>query len=43
MLLTLPDFDYYSCATIEEACSLLEEHHGRAQVLAGGTDVLVKK
>ena len=42
MLLTLPDFDYFSCATVQEACSLLESHQGKAQVLAGGTDVLVK-
>ena len=42
MLLTLPDLNYFSCVTIQEACSLLEEYQGRAQVLAGGTDVLVK-
>jgi CO/xanthine dehydrogenase FAD-binding subunit len=42
MLLTLPDFDYFSCKTIEEACSLLATQKGEARVLAGGTDVLVK-
>lgn len=42
MLLTLPDFDYLSCTTIEEACSLLAGSKGEAQVLAGGTDLAVK-
>ena len=42
MLLTLPDFEYRSCRTIEEACTLLATYQGDARVLAGGTDVLVK-
>lgn len=42
MLVTLPQFDYFSCKTIEEACSLLLKYKGEAQVLAGGTDLLVK-
>jgi len=42
MLLTLPEFDYFSCGTIEEACSLLAAHKNEARVLAGGTDLLIK-
>ncbi len=42
MLLGLPKFEYVSCKTIEEACSFLFKFEGRAQVLAGGTDLLVK-
>ncbi|MDP2643406.1 MAG: xanthine dehydrogenase family protein subunit M [Desulfobacterales bacterium] len=42
MLLSLPKFEYVSCNTIEEACALLSSHQGKAQVMAGGTDLLVK-
>jgi CO/xanthine dehydrogenase FAD-binding subunit len=42
MLLNLPEFEYVSCETVEEACSLLSAHSGQALLLAGGTDVLVK-
>jgi CO/xanthine dehydrogenase FAD-binding subunit len=42
MLLTLPKFDCLSCKTVEEACDLLSKYKGDAQVLAGGTDLLVK-
>lgn len=42
MLMVLPKFDYFSCKTIEEACSFLSKYKGEAQVLAGGTDLLVK-
>lgn len=42
MLLSLPDFKYYSCKTVEEACSLLSDYKGDARVFAGGTDMLVK-
>lgn len=42
MLVTLPQFDYFSCKTVEEACSMLSKYQGEAQVLAGGTDLLVK-
>ena len=38
----LGDFDYTSVRSVEEACSLLGEHHGQAAVLAGGTDLLVE-
>jgi len=42
MLMVLPKFDYFSCKSVEEACSLLSKYKGEAQVLAGGTDLLVK-
>lgn len=42
MLLGLPKFDYVSCQTVEEACSYLAKFKAEAQVLAGGTDLLVK-
>src|SRR5512136_795607 len=35
-------FDYFEPATVEEACSLLREHRGRAKVMAGGTDLVVR-
>jgi CO/xanthine dehydrogenase FAD-binding subunit len=38
----LPKFEYVSCKTLEEACSLLSKHKGESAVLAGGTDLLVK-
>ncbi len=34
------DFEYHSPGTLEEACQLLKEHDGHAQLLAGGTDLL---
>jgi carbon-monoxide dehydrogenase medium subunit len=39
--LLLHAFDYYEPATLEEAVSLLSEHGDRAQVMAGGTNLLV--
>ncbi|OPY67004.1 MAG: Carbon monoxide dehydrogenase medium chain [Syntrophorhabdaceae bacterium PtaU1.Bin034] len=42
MLLNLPEFEYVSCETVEEACSLLSTYNGDARVFAGGTDMLVK-
>jgi len=42
MLMVLPKFDYFSCETIEEACSFLSKYNGDAKILAGGTDLLVK-
>ncbi|MDY7034965.1 MAG: xanthine dehydrogenase family protein subunit M [Thermodesulfobacteriota bacterium] len=42
MLITLPEFDYFSCRTLAEACSLLAAHKDEARVLAGGTDLLIK-
>lgn len=42
MLMTLPEFDYFSSETIEEACSLLSKYKDEAKILAGGTDLLIK-
>lgn len=42
MLITLPQFEYLSSRSLEEACSLLSTHRGEARVLAGGTDLLIK-
>lgn len=42
MLTTLPNFDYFSCKTIDEAFSLLSHHKHEARILAGGTDLLIK-
>jgi carbon-monoxide dehydrogenase medium subunit len=42
MLLGLPRFEYVSCKTVEEACSLLSGPDGEALAFAGGTDLLVK-
>ena len=40
MLDELPPFTHVDAASIDEAVSALSEHRGRAQVLAGGTDLL---
>jgi carbon-monoxide dehydrogenase medium subunit len=37
----LPDFEYFAPKDAREACRLLQEHSGRAKVIAGGTDLLV--
>ena len=42
MLLGLPEFDMHFPASVEEACALLARHGGEAEILAGGTDLLVK-
>lgn len=42
MLLNLPDFEYVSCRTLEEAYSRLADSNGGAKVYAGGTDLLVR-
>ncbi|MCX6054857.1 MAG: FAD binding domain-containing protein [Chloroflexi bacterium] len=34
-------FDYLEATTVEEALSWLEQYHGRARLLAGGTDLIV--
>jgi len=38
----LPRFEYFAPKTVEDTCSLLSEYKGEAQILAGGTDLLVK-
>jgi carbon-monoxide dehydrogenase medium subunit len=38
----VPDFDYYSPSTLEEACGVLAGLGEGARVLAGGTDLLPK-
>ena len=42
MLMVLPKFEYLSCESIEEACSLLGQYGEEARVLSGGTDLLIK-
>ena len=34
-------FEHIDARTVEEACSLLAEHKGRARLNAGGTDLLL--
>ena len=38
----LPEFNYFSPSSLSEAFRLLKDHEGRARLLAGGTDLLVK-
>lgn len=38
----LPKFDYFSPSSLAEAFTLLKDYQGRASLLAGGTDLLVK-
>lgn len=38
----LPKFDYLAPGTIAETCALLAAHHDRAELLAGGTDLLLQ-
>ncbi len=38
----IPDFDYHTPATVDEACGILASLGSDAKVLAGGTDVLSK-
>lgn len=42
MQLGLPDFDVLFADTVEGACSLLSRYGAEAELLAGGTDLLVK-
>lgn len=42
MLMTLPKFDYFSCKTVKEACSLLSTYKDEGKILAGGTDLLIQ-
>jgi carbon-monoxide dehydrogenase medium subunit len=38
----VPEFEYFSPQSVQEACALLMQHGDKAKVLAGGSDVLVK-
>ena len=38
----VPEFEYLSPQSVQEACALLMQHGDKAKVLAGGSDVLVK-
>ncbi len=40
--MSLPKFEYLAPKTVKEACKLLSKYRGRAKVIAGGTDLLVK-
>ncbi|MEW6376936.1 MAG: xanthine dehydrogenase family protein subunit M [Thermodesulfobacteriota bacterium] len=37
----IPPFDYKIPKTLQEACDLLWDPHGRAKVIAGGTDLVI--
>jgi len=39
--MSLPEFIYETPATVSEVCAMLEKYQGRAEVIAGGTDLLV--
>jgi aerobic carbon-monoxide dehydrogenase medium subunit len=36
-----PRFGYLEAKSVDEACALLEEHRGKAYLVAGGTDLMV--
>lgn len=36
----LPKFEYFQPRTVQETCSLLSQHKGKARIIAGGTDLL---
>ena len=38
----LPKFEYLAPRTVADACDLLAAHHDRAELLAGGTDLLLQ-
>ncbi len=38
----LPPFEYLAPKTVDEALTLLKRHKGKAMVLAGGTDLLIR-
>ncbi|MGI6327968.1 MAG: FAD binding domain-containing protein [Dethiobacteria bacterium] len=38
----LPDFDYFTPDSVEEACQLLSKYGSKAIAIAGGTDIVVK-
>ena len=40
--MSMPKFTYLKPKTVEEACSMLHHHNGKAVVIAGGTDLVVR-
>ncbi len=38
----VPEFEYLAPETLQEACAMLHQFNGRAKVLAGGSDLIVK-
>lgn len=38
----IPSFDYQTPKTLEEACRLLQAANGKAKVVAGGTDLVIR-
>lgn len=38
----LPDFEYFTPDSVEEACQLLSKYGSKAMAIAGGTDIVVK-
>ena len=40
-MMSLSKFNYLAPGSVSEACSLLKEYDGNAEVIAGGTDLLV--
>jgi carbon-monoxide dehydrogenase medium subunit len=40
--MSLPKFEYLAPQNVREACKLLSKYKGKAKVIAGGTDLLVK-
>ena len=38
----LPDFEYFTPDSVEEACQLLSKYGPKAMAIAGGTDIVVK-
>lgn len=38
----VPEFEYLAPETLQEACALLNQYNGRAKVLTGGSDLMVK-
>lgn len=38
----IPDFEYFTPDSVEEACQLLSKYGSKAKAIAGGTDVLIK-
>lgn len=39
-MMRLPKFEHLSPKTVEEACTLLDQHGPEARIMAGGTDIL---